>query len=82
MPRIKAENPGLRLSQHKTILQKMVRVWICVCVCVRMCHGKVCHTLVCSSGFACESPVGVALQWKKSPDNPMNMEHVAYNEKA
>ena len=50
---------------------------------MRMCHGKVCHTLVCSSGFLCvKSPVGVALQWKKSPDNPMNMEHVAYNEKA
>ncbi|KAJ3186589.1 hypothetical protein HDU85_007409 [Gaertneriomyces sp. JEL0708] len=40
MPRIKAENPGLRLSQYKQMLQKM---------------------------------------WKKSPENPMNQQTVAYD---
>lgn len=40
LPRLKAENPGLRLSQFKQMLQK---------------------------------------QWKKSPENPLNQAHVAYD---
>jgi hypothetical protein len=43
LPKLKDENPGLRLSQLKNLLQK---------------------------------------QWKKSPENPMNQAHVAYNAEA
>jgi Coiled-coil domain-containing protein 124 /Oxs1 len=43
MPRLKEENPALRLSQLKNMLQKL---------------------------------------WKKSPENPMNQAHVAYNAEA
>ena len=40
LPRLKEENPGLRLSQFKQMLQKM---------------------------------------WKKSPENPLNQDHIAYD---
>lgn len=43
MPRLKKENPGMRLSQLKHMLSK---------------------------------------EWNKSPQNPMNQKHVAYNAKA
>ena len=43
LPRLKAENPNLRMSQVKQLVRK---------------------------------------EWMKSPDNPMNKPHLAYNEKS
>jgi hypothetical protein len=67
LPQVKEDFPGLKLSQYKHKLSEMVRLWLSYMSAVLELTMWLCWVLI--------------LQWRRSPDNPLNQESLAYNAK-